>query len=81
MQGINGLLQILGPQKNGGLCSRTGRMPPGHGPVHRRDLRSREDSNCDLCPSQLEADAHIFVDCSRAREIWLRLDHVPLSGQ
>ena len=32
MQGVNGLLQILGPKKMGTLCSRTGRTPPAHGP-------------------------------------------------
>jgi len=47
----------------------------------RRNLCSPEDSTCELCPDLLETDTHIFLECSRARQIWHRLDHVPLTGQ
>ena len=46
-----------------------------------RNLRSREESNCELCHTQLETDAHIFVECPRARDIWLCFGHLPLPGQ
>ena len=49
--------------------------------LHHRNLRGREESNCKLCHTQLETDAHIFVECPRARDVWLRLGHLPLPGQ
>lgn len=41
--------------------------------LHRKNIRSLEDSFCDFCPGVLETDDHIFADCPRATAVWDRL--------
>lgn len=38
--------------------------------LHRRNIRELEHSFCELCPSTLETDSHIFTNCPKAQRVW-----------
>jgi len=38
-----------------------------------KNIRTRDEANCEFCPDVLETDEHIFVLCSRSRAVWSRL--------
>ena len=38
-----------------------------------KNIRARDEANCEFCPGVLEADEPIFFLCSRARVVWSRL--------
>ena len=38
-----------------------------------KNIRRRDEANCELCQGVLETDEHIFVHCSRAAAVWSRL--------
>jgi hypothetical protein len=41
--------------------------------LHRKNIRSLEESFCDFCPGILETDDHIFDVCPCATAVWGRL--------
>jgi hypothetical protein len=41
--------------------------------LHYKNIRQRDEANCEYCHNILETDEHIFNHCSRARLVWAAL--------